>query len=97
MVAPRNELDVAAQQQFPTADTRRVPASMVAQIASVEGVARADGDVEAEGVYVLDKDGKVASSGGAPGLAFNWTDYPAFDGSIPVTLVQGSPQPDRTR
>ncbi len=49
-----------------------VPASVVDQIAEVDGVAAAAGTIAAEGVYVLDPDGEVLGTGGAPGIGVNW-------------------------
>ncbi len=49
-----------------------VPGSVVEQIAAVDGVAAAAGTIDAEGVYVLDRDGDVLDTGGAPGIGMNW-------------------------
>jgi putative ABC transport system permease protein len=49
-----------------------VPASVVAEIRDLDGVEAVEGYVQAEGVYVLDKDGKVLDTGGAPGIGTSW-------------------------
>ncbi len=49
-----------------------VPGDLVAQVQAVEGVAAAEGYVQAEGVYVLDADGEVLDTGGAPGVGVSW-------------------------
>ena len=38
----------------------------------VEGVEAVQGFVQAEGVYLLDRDGEVLDTGGAPGLGISW-------------------------
>lgn len=50
-----------------------VPASLVDRIRGIDGVAAAEGSVQAEGVYVLDQDGEVLDTGGAPGMGVSWT------------------------
>lgn len=50
-----------------------LPASVVAQIGSVPGVASAVGDVGANGARVIGKNGKVVTSFGPPRLGTNWT------------------------
>ena len=49
-----------------------VPGALVEQVEGVEGVAAAEGYVQTEGVYVLDQDGKVLDTGGAPGECARW-------------------------
>jgi putative ABC transport system permease protein len=63
-----------------------MPESVVADVREVEGVAVAEGYVQAEGVYVVDKKGDVLNTGGAPGIGVNWTDEA---GLSPATLVEG--------
>lgn len=57
--------------------TRTVGAGLVDRLAEVPGAARADGNVTAFGVYVVDKDNKVVGGQGAPAIAGNWTEAPA--------------------
>ena len=59
--------------EAPGGSASYVPSSAVGQVADVEGVAAAEGYVQTEGVYVLDEDGDVLSTGGAPGLGVDWT------------------------
>ena len=79
---------------FTGADTRVVPADMVAMLAALPGVARADGTINDQGTLVIGKNGKVVSSGGAgggaPGIGGNYTDEPAADGSPIGTITSGA-------
>lgn len=79
----------AAAGSFTGADARTVPGSLVADLAAVDGVARADGNVSSQGVYVIGTDGKVVGAQGAPGIAVNANDAPAADGTQSVTIVDG--------
>ena len=63
-----------------------VPAELVDEITAVDGVAAAEGNVQAEGVYILDADGEVLDTGGAPGLGINWGTEESLS---PTTLVDG--------
>ncbi|SDF40743.1 putative ABC transport system permease protein [Blastococcus fimeti] len=63
-----------------------VPAELVEQIAEVDGVAAVEGSVQAEGVYILDPDGEVLDTGGAPGLGISWDTEESL---APTTLVDG--------
>lgn len=63
-----------------------VPAGLVDEIADVDGVAAVEGYVQAEGVYILERDGNVLDTGGAPGLGINWNTEEAVS---PNTLVDG--------
>ena len=84
------QADAASAGGFTGADTRTVPATVVATVAALPGVARADGDVSDQGTYIIGKDGKVVGSGGgAPGIGGNYTGGPAADGSPIVTITQG--------
>jgi putative ABC transport system permease protein len=65
-----------------------VPESVVAEISAVDGVAVAEGNVQTAGVYVLDRDGKVLSTGGAPGIGISWD---VAESVNPSTMVQGRP------
>ncbi len=79
----------AASGGFTGTDTRVAPAAMVATLAELPGVARADGNINDQGTLVIGKNGKVVSSGGAPGIAGNYTDAPAADGSPIATITSG--------
>ena len=63
-----------------------VPAELVDEIAEVDGVAAVEGYVQAEGVYILETDGDVLDTGGAPGLGINWNTEESVS---PNTLVDG--------
>ena len=65
-----------------------MPESVVSEVRAVDGVALAEGYVQAEGVYVIDKDGKVLNTGGAPGVGVNWSNQPDLSSA---TLVEGRP------
>ena len=57
-----------------------VPAGLVDELAQVEGVARADGNVGAFGVYVVGSNSKVVGGLGPPAIGGNWNDAPAAGG-----------------
>jgi len=63
-----------------------VPGDLVERIETLDGVAAVEGYVQSEGVYLLDKDGKVLDTGGAPGLGVSWHEQDAVS---PTTLVDG--------
>lgn len=63
-----------------------LPASLVDQIRDLDGVSAVEGYVQAEGVYVLDRDGEVLDTGGAPGIGTNWPEERSI---TPATLVSG--------
>ena len=56
----------------PGGGVQHLPAGLVEDIRAVEGVAAAEGYVQTEGVYVLDRDGEVLDTGGAPGVGVSW-------------------------
>src|SRR5450759_221160 len=60
-----------------TQSAKTLPASLVRDLATVDGAARADGSVTSVGVFVIGKDGKVIGARGAPGIAVNFSDAPA--------------------
>ena len=60
-----------------TQSTRTLPASMVADLARVDGAARADGNVTNYSTFVVGRDGKVIGAQGAPGLGLNYSSAPA--------------------
>lgn len=59
---------------------------VVQQVRAVDGVAAAQGYVQSDGVYILQRDGKVMSTGGAPGIGMSWS---ADSRLSPATLVGG--------
>ncbi|MGH8824270.1 MAG: ABC transporter permease [Jiangellaceae bacterium] len=72
-------------------DTRTVPASLVDQLAALDGARRVDGVVENRSVFVVGDDGRVVSSGGAPGIGANWSDAPNTTGEAPLKIADGRP------
>ncbi|MBD8868435.1 ABC transporter permease [Nocardioides donggukensis] len=69
--------------------TVTIPATLTQDLAAVEGAARADGNVEAFGVFVIDADGKPIGGAGPPALAGNWTDAPAGNGLTSLVITEG--------
>src|SRR5688572_28207211 len=59
---------------------RTIPGPLVAELAEVEGAARAHGNVGYFGAFVIDKDGRVVGGQSAPPIGGNYTDAPAADG-----------------
>lgn len=74
---------------FNTGTTTTVPAGLVERIEDLPGVDRADGEVENQNTFVLDSQGDVVSSQGAPGIAVNWHDGPVADGSQILKVIDG--------
>ncbi|WP_121253727.1 ABC transporter permease [Nocardioides ferulae] len=72
-----------------TSSESSVPESMVAEVAEVDGVALAAGFVQAEGVYLLDRDGEPVGTGGAPGIGTSWAETDEQLGI--ATMVEGEP------
>ncbi len=73
-----------------TPTTKTLPADLIDDLAAVEGVARADGNVTTFGVFVIDEDRKVVGGQGAPGLGLSWNDAPAANGLEGLQITQGS-------
>jgi putative ABC transport system permease protein len=69
--------------------TRTVPASLAAQLARVPGAARADGNVQALGVFVVGVDGKVVGGLGAPTYGISYSTAPAEHGVPGLSLLGG--------
>src|SRR5699024_6772723 len=66
-----------------------IPASDVREFADLPGAARADGSVDATGVFVVGEDGKVVGGQGAPALAFNHSSAPNRLGEQPMDIIEG--------
>ena len=81
--------EAAAAGGFTGADTRVVPADLVGTLEALPGVARADGDVTDQSTFIIGKDGKVVGGNGAPGIAANYNNAPAADGSSIATITAG--------
>jgi putative ABC transport system permease protein len=69
--------------------TRTVPADLVARLARVPGAARADGNVQAIGVFVVGVDNKVVAGLGAPTYGVSYSTAPAEHGVQGLTLLGG--------
>ena len=91
-VQPKAAFDVGLTGTGGSAAPSTVPGSDVSRIAGIDGVAAAVGDVQAEGVYVLDKNGKVLNTGGAPGIGINWVQ----DRSVSATVLTAGRGPARS-
>lgn len=61
----------------------------VQAFADLPGAARADGNVEAMGVFVVGDNGNVVGGQGAPAMAFNYNDAPNQLGEEPIRIVDG--------
>jgi putative ABC transport system permease protein len=85
-VAPKAAFDVGLTGTGESAATATLPASVIARIAAVDGVAAVAGDVQTAGIYVLDKNGEVLGTGGAPGIGINWVLQRSVS---PVVLTAG--------
>ncbi|HTY71035.1 MAG TPA: FtsX-like permease family protein [Actinomycetes bacterium] len=63
-----------------------IPASVLATVRAVPGVARAEGSVVTQNVVLIGPDGKAVTTGGAPTLAATWSDDHALS---PYRIVSG--------
>ncbi|MDX6309108.1 MAG: putative transport system permease protein [Nocardioidaceae bacterium] len=72
-------------------DSRTIGADVVKRLETLKDAAAVDGGNQVTGVYVLDKGDKVLSSGGAPGLAFDYGNGRAITGNRVVTITDGKP------
>lgn len=70
-------------------DSRSIPASLVPTLADAPGVARADGSVDGQGLFVVKKNGKLLGGTGAPTLSFNFSDAPNANGDRSVRIAEG--------
>jgi putative ABC transport system permease protein len=69
--------------------TITLPGSLVESLRDVPGAARVDGNVNAFGVFVVSRTGKVVSGFGPPAIGGNWSDAPAGHGLQGLTIVEG--------
>lgn len=86
--------DVVVRPQGGTAgdgspSTVTIPGSLVEELAEVDGAARADGNVTAFGVFVIDDKGKPIGGGGPPAIGGNWSDAPAGHGITGLVIAEG--------
>ncbi len=70
-------------------NTQTLSPAEVKKLADLPEVARADGSVDGLGLYVLDTDGKLVGTGGAPTVAFNYTEAPSLNDEQTLTLDEG--------
>jgi len=78
----------AANTDF-TQSAKTLPASLVKDLATVDGAARVDGYVSSVGVFVIGRDGKVIGAQGAPGIGMNFSDAPAGHGIQGLSITSG--------
>ena len=52
-------------------------------------MARADGSVDGQGLFVVKKNGKLLGGTGAPTLSFNFSDAPNANGDQTVRIAKG--------
>ncbi|GAA1477552.1 ABC transporter permease [Nocardioides aestuarii] len=77
-------------QQFGIGDSNQLTPRDLRRLDALPEVAKADGQVNGFGLYVLDRDGKLVGAGsGAPTLSFNYTDTENILGEPSLTLVSG--------
>lgn len=69
----------------------RMTAAQVEEFSELPGAARADGSIDAVGVFVVGTNGKVVGGQGAPALAFNYNDAPSQLGEPPMRVESGRP------
>ncbi|MCL3820364.1 ABC transporter permease [Aeromicrobium wangtongii] len=79
----------ASAQMGDDADSRTLPASLADRLARTKGVARADGNVESQGLFIVKKNGKLLGGSGAPTLSLNYTDAPNVAGDQSITISSG--------
>jgi putative ABC transport system permease protein len=79
---------LGAQTEQGTPSSQTLPGSLVEQLEQVDGVTRVDGNVDAQGVYVIGDDGKAVGGLGPPALGGNWTNAPT-PGGAGLEVVEG--------
>lgn len=75
--------------QFGGSTGARLSAEEVQAFEDLPGAARADGNVEAMGVFVVGDNGNVVGGQGAPAMAFNYNDAPNQLGEEPIQIIDG--------
>jgi putative ABC transport system permease protein len=85
-VEPKAAFDTGMAGMDMNSASSSLPASLVEKVTGVDGVAAAAGYIQANGVYVLDADGHIADTGGAPGIGISWTTDPDLNSA---TLIDG--------
>ncbi|MDO5083386.1 MAG: ABC transporter permease [Arachnia propionica] len=89
------DVNVLVGGSFEMGDNQRpeavmLEADVVERIRSTPGVARVAGLVSNPSVYPLDRDGRVITLGGAPGIAINFDDIPAMDKVVGMRVIDGA-------
>jgi putative ABC transport system permease protein len=72
-----------------TPTTKTLPAALVDKLATVDGAARADGNVSSFSVFVVGTNNKVVGGQGAPGIGLSWTGAPAANGLEGLRITAG--------
>lgn len=70
-------------------DQRTLPASLVPALDAIPGVARADGSVYGQGLFVIKANGKLLGGTGAPTMALNFNDAPNASGEPILAITKG--------
>jgi putative ABC transport system permease protein len=81
VVAPVSNVDTGFEDAAVT-----LPVDMVKKVQAVDGVERALGGVFVDGVGIVDKNGKLLTTTGAPTFGVDWSDDPDLS---PLSLVEG--------
>ncbi|TDE09515.1 ABC transporter permease [Jiangella asiatica] len=89
VVRPDLPGEVDLMSGFNAGTTTTIPADLVDEVAALPDVDRADGEIESQSMFVLDTDGDVMTTQGAPGIAVNWHDGPNAEGDPVLELVDG--------
>ncbi len=76
-------------EQFGIGNTTTLTPEVVDELAALPEVAQADGNVDGLGMYLLDQDGKLVGGGGAPTIAFNYSNTPNLLDEPSLELVSG--------
>lgn len=76
-------------EQFGIGNSTTLTPEVVDELAALPEVAQADGTVDGLGMYLLDQDGKLVGGGGAPTIAFNYSDTPNLLDEPSLELVSG--------
>lgn len=72
-----------------TANAKAVPGSLVRELATTAGAARADGNVSDPTTFVVSKRGKLIGGQGAPGLGLSHSGAPTASGEEPASIATG--------
>lgn len=83
-IAPKGSGDFDSMQ-----DNRSIPASVVAELADVPGVASVHPQVATSSLFVISADGKVVGGNGPPGLGFAFSGAHNIAGDPVLSLVEG--------